>query len=441
MAVVTMLNQKGGVGKTSTCHHLAGTLAQAGRKSCSWTTTRRRASPRGSSGPEAHAGHRPGRERRALYDPHLCPIPERVIRPTGFDGVAIVPGSDGLTGYNITPTRTAGRPPSAGCREFLDEVPGGLRPGADRLPAEPPPLLVGGPGGLRLPRRPAPGRGLRGPGARRPCSGGVAGGPRRGRTRAGAARATCSRCSTSGSASTWPTRRTLREMYGRPSSRRPSRWPRTSRRRSPTRQPISHYKPKVGRGQGDPGGGRRAAGPHRGRRGRRRRKERRMKAADRLRPGPRRQHEGVDGGGRAGGRGCRARSRAACSTVERPSIRGRPGSRTRWPSSSTDRRRTPTSPGRNSTRTELGRPGREPQGPGPAPADPGPLGRGGRQVGRSSPASGGTGPRTAGGPGHARLRRGHGRADRRTTSWRTSSSRTASARTSSRSSRPGRSGR
>src|SRR5690242_15589013 len=30
--VIAALNQKGGVGKTSTCHHLAGTLAQMGRR-------------------------------------------------------------------------------------------------------------------------------------------------------------------------------------------------------------------------------------------------------------------------------------------------------------------------------------------------------------------------------------------------------------------------
>ena len=32
MPVITMLNQKGGVGKTSTCYHLAGTLAQQERR-------------------------------------------------------------------------------------------------------------------------------------------------------------------------------------------------------------------------------------------------------------------------------------------------------------------------------------------------------------------------------------------------------------------------
>ena len=35
MSVVALLNQKGGVGKTSTCHHLAGTLAR--RPPCPFT--------------------------------------------------------------------------------------------------------------------------------------------------------------------------------------------------------------------------------------------------------------------------------------------------------------------------------------------------------------------------------------------------------------------
>ena len=36
-----LVNAKGGVGKTSSCHHLAGTLARRAAASCCWTPTPR----------------------------------------------------------------------------------------------------------------------------------------------------------------------------------------------------------------------------------------------------------------------------------------------------------------------------------------------------------------------------------------------------------------
>ena len=123
MAVITMLNQKGGVGKTSSCHHLAGTLARSGRRVLLVDNDPQASLTQGFFGPEGMRSIDPEESVASLYDPHLEPIPERIIRPVGFDGVSIVAGSESLTGYNITPVAEWGAS-ERGIAEFLAEVSG-----------------------------------------------------------------------------------------------------------------------------------------------------------------------------------------------------------------------------------------------------------------------------------------------------------------------------
>jgi len=121
--VVTMLNQKGGVGKTSACHHLAGTLAKAGHRILLVDNDPQASLTQGFWGPDATRAIDPDESVAALYAPHLAAIPAALIRPTGFDNVAIVPGSEDLTRYNITPAADWARS-QRGMADFLDEVRG-----------------------------------------------------------------------------------------------------------------------------------------------------------------------------------------------------------------------------------------------------------------------------------------------------------------------------
>ena len=64
-SVVALLNQKGGVGKTSTCHHLAGAFAAAGlRSSCLSTDDPQASLSQGFFGPAADRRIQPCRHRR-----------------------------------------------------------------------------------------------------------------------------------------------------------------------------------------------------------------------------------------------------------------------------------------------------------------------------------------------------------------------------------------
>jgi chromosome partitioning protein len=98
---VALLNQKGGVGKTSTCHHLAGTLSKAGRRVLLIDADPQASLTQGFWGPDAMRSLPRQATVAALFDDGIPPPPVELIRPTGFEGVDLVPGSEYLNSHNL----------------------------------------------------------------------------------------------------------------------------------------------------------------------------------------------------------------------------------------------------------------------------------------------------------------------------------------------------
>jgi chromosome partitioning protein len=120
-SVVSLLNQKGGVGKASSCHHLSGALARMGRRILLIDNDPQASLTQGFFGPEAMRSLAFSESVAALYDEEHSAVPEVVIRATGVAGVDLVPGSVRLTRYNQLPVdRWADS--ERGIREFADEV-------------------------------------------------------------------------------------------------------------------------------------------------------------------------------------------------------------------------------------------------------------------------------------------------------------------------------
>jgi len=118
--VVTLLNQKGGVGKTSTTYHLAGTLARGGRRVLLIDNDPQASLTQGFWGPQATREIDAAGSVAAIYDADQGAIPAALIRPTGIPGIDVVPGSRHLTAYNMRPPE-AWWESQSGMRDFLAE--------------------------------------------------------------------------------------------------------------------------------------------------------------------------------------------------------------------------------------------------------------------------------------------------------------------------------
>jgi chromosome partitioning protein len=124
VAVVTLLNQKGGVGKTSCTHHLSGTLALGFHKRVLIVDTDPQSSlTQGWWGPVTTRQLNPAVTIAAvLRGDH--PHPEQVIHPTGLDGVDMIPGSRAATSFNTPDPHRADSEAKEVIRSFLEEVTG-----------------------------------------------------------------------------------------------------------------------------------------------------------------------------------------------------------------------------------------------------------------------------------------------------------------------------
>ena len=123
MRVLSLLNQKGGVGKTSTCHHLAGALSRAGRRVLLVDNDPQSSLTQGLFGSDWTFDLDPTSTVGALYS-GLYPVLASVIRPTSIPRVDLVPGSRLAGDWNVSrPHLATGKAP--GClQRFLARVEG-----------------------------------------------------------------------------------------------------------------------------------------------------------------------------------------------------------------------------------------------------------------------------------------------------------------------------
>jgi len=119
---VTALNQKGGVGKSSTTFHLAGTLASQGRRVLLLDMDPQASLTQAFIGPDAMRALSARRSIASLFGDELAPSPDELIRSTPFPGISLVPGSIHLTSFNVPDPHKSPRDQQRALASLVGEV-------------------------------------------------------------------------------------------------------------------------------------------------------------------------------------------------------------------------------------------------------------------------------------------------------------------------------
>jgi chromosome partitioning protein len=98
---VAFMNKKGGVGKTSTVHHLGGTLARRGLRVLLVDVDSQASLTQGLLGPEVAEDLDPATTIAALMDESGVRSPRDLVRPTPFANLSLLPGSEAAERFNV----------------------------------------------------------------------------------------------------------------------------------------------------------------------------------------------------------------------------------------------------------------------------------------------------------------------------------------------------
>jgi chromosome partitioning protein len=119
---IAFLNQKGGVGKTSTCHHLAGAFTYMGKRTLLIDNDPQSSLSQGLWGPQAVRDLDPNRTIDAVYR-HGASA-SQVIHRTGLPWVDLIPGSRHAGEFNNALPHRASHELQTGLRDVVREAAG-----------------------------------------------------------------------------------------------------------------------------------------------------------------------------------------------------------------------------------------------------------------------------------------------------------------------------